>query len=148
MSQKNTKVTLSPSKLSYAGKYLNVDLSKMTATLSTKLQGAVKDDTVSFSFSPFECKITISFTKSVGKGKTSCDGTLTISIKPGNNPKPKPQLQPHLQPVFNPQAVQKASETVAAGGAIAIGAVVLFKLLKGAVGCAAGPAGCLVGLAL
>ena len=153
VSQKNTKVTLSKNKLSYAGKYLGVDLSKMTATLSTKLQGAVKDGTVSFSFSPLECKITISFTKSLGKGKTSCDGTLTISIKPGNIPKTKPpqkqtQTQPQLNPAFNPQAVQQASQTVATGGAIAVGAVVLFKLLKGIVGCVAGPVGCLVGFAI
>ena len=116
----------------------------MTLTLSKKLQGAVKDGTVSFSFSPLESKISISFSKSLGNGKTSCDGTLTISIKPGNSPKPKPQLQP----AFNPQAVQKATEVVATGGAIAIGAVVLFKILKGALGCAVGgPVGCLVGVA-
>ena len=145
VNQKGTKVSLSPTKISSTGKYLNVDFSKMTLTLSKKLQGAVKDGTVSFSFSPLESKISISFSKSLGNGKTSCDGTLTITIKPGNSPKPKPQLQP----AFNPQAVQKATEVVATGGAIAIGAVVLFKILKGALGCAVGgPVGCLVGVAV
>ena len=145
--QKGTKVSLSQNKLISAGKYLNVDFSKMTLTLSKKLQGAVKDGTVSFSFSPLESIISISFTKSLGKGKTSCDGTLTITIKPGNNSKPKPQ--PQLQPAFDPKAVQKATEVVATGGAIAIGAVVLFKILKGALGCAVGgPVGCLVGVAV
>jgi hypothetical protein len=145
VNQKGTKVSLSSNKIITAGKYLKVDFSKMTDTLSKKLQGAVNDGTVSFSFSPLESKISISFTKSLGNGETSCDGTLTITIKPGNYSKPQPQLQP----AFDPEAVQKATVVVSTGGAIAIGAVVLFKLLKGALGCAVGgPVGCLVGVAV
>ncbi len=139
--QKGTKVTLSKNKINYVGKTLNVDFSKMTLTLSKKLQGAVKDGTVSFTFGLHESKIVISFTKQL-KGKTSCDGTLTITIRPGNNPKPKPQTSP----AFNPQAVQKASETVANAGAIAIGAVVIFKLIGGLLGLPFGPGGVILGL--
>ena len=143
VNQKGTKVSLSQSKISSVGKNLNVDFSKMTVTLTQKLKGAVKDGTVSFTFGPLESKIVISFTKNL-KGKTTCDGTLTITIRPGSKPRPKPQKAP----AFNPQAVQKASEAVATGGAIAIGAVVLFKILGGVIGCLGGPVGCLVGAAV
>lgn len=143
VNQKGTKVSLSQSKVSTVGKHLSVDFSKMTLTLTNKLKGAVRDGTVSFTFGPLESKIVISFTKNL-KGKTSCDGTLTITIKPGSKPRPKPQPQR----VFDPKAVQKASEIAVTGGAIAIGAVVLFKILGGAIGCLAGPVGCLVGAAI
>ena len=98
----------------------------MTATLTKKLKGATTDGTIKFSFSPNKVQIAVTVTKSKGKG--SCDGTITITIKPGVNPRPS------KQPAFNAQAIQKATQTVAAGGAIAVGAVILFKLVKGVAG--------------
>ena len=138
VSQKGTKVTLSKKSLNIVGKNLNLDFSKMTATLSKKLKGAVVDGTVSFSFSLTGAKIEITFNT---KGSTKCDGKLTINITPGSNPKPS------QKPAFNKEAIKTATKTVAAGGAIAVGAVLWFKLLKGVAGFAVGgPVGGLIGV--
>ena len=126
ISENGTKVKLSKNQINFAGKFLNLNFNTMTATLTKKLKGATSDGTIKFSFSPTKVQIAVTVTKSKGKG--SCDGTVTITIKPGVNPKPS------KQPAFNAQAIQKATQTVAAGGAIAVGAVILFKLVKGVAG--------------
>ena len=126
INEKGTKVKLSKKEINFAGKFLNLNFNTMTATLTKKLKGATSDGTIKFSFSPTKVQIAVTVTKSKGKG--SCDGTVTITIKPGVNPKPS------KQPAFNAQAIQKATQTVAAGGAIAVGAVILFKLVKGVAG--------------
>ena len=129
VSQKGTKVNLSQNTFSLVGKNLNFNFSTMTATLTKKLKGAIADGTVSFSFSLTGAKIEITINS---KGSTKCDGKLTITISPGVNPKPT------TQPAFNKQAIENATKAVAAGGAIAIGAVLLFKLVKGVAGFAVG----------
>ena len=140
ISENGTKVKLSKNQINFAGKFLNLNFNTMTATLTKKLKGATSDGTIKFSFSPTKVQIAVTVTKSKGKG--SCDGTVTITIKPGVNPKPS------KQPAFNAQAIQKATQTVAAGGAIAVGAVILFKLVKGVAGFfVGGPVGALVGVA-
>jgi hypothetical protein len=138
ISQKGTTVNLNQSSLNLVGKNLNLDFSTMTATLTKKLKTATTDGTVSFSFSPTEAKIEITFTP---KGQTTCDGKLTLTISAGVNPSPSPQ------PAFNKEAIQTATKTVATGGAIAVGAVLLFKLVKGVAGFAVGgPVGGLIGV--
>ena len=140
ISENGTKVKLSKNQINFAGKFLNLNFNTMTATLTKKLKGATTDGTIKFSFSPNKVQIAVTVTKSKGKG--SCDGTITITIKPGFNPRPS------KQPAFNAQAIQKATQTVAAGGAIAVGAVILFKLVKGVAGFfVGGPVGALVGVA-
>lgn len=140
ISQTGTKINLSKSTMNSIGKNLNIDFNKSTLTLTNKLKGAVVDGTVNFSFSLLgEAKIQLIFSS---KGNNSCDGSLTITIKPGSNPKPS------TQPAYNPQAIQQAASAVATGGAIAIGAVLLFKLVKGVAGfCVGGPVGALIGVA-
>ena len=138
VSQKGAKVNLNKSSINLIGKHLNLDFSKMTATLSQKLKGSVVDGTVSFSFGLTSVKIEITFNS---KGSTKCDGKLTLTISPGVNPTPS------RQPAFNSEAIKTAAKTAAAGGAIAVGAVVLFKLLKGVAGFAVGgPVGGLIGV--
>jgi len=135
--ERGTKVNISQNTFLFVGKNLNVNFSTMTATLTKKLKGAVYDGTVNFSFSLTGAKIEIIFTS---KGTTKCDGKLTITISPGINPKPS------LQPAFNRQAIENATKAVAAGGAIAVGAVLIFKLVKGVAGfIAGGPVLSLVG---
>ena len=110
-----------------------------------KLQGAVKDSTVSFSLSPFESKITISFSKTLNP-KASCEGALIITIKSGNNLKPKPK--PNLQSAYNPEAVQKATRQLLLEVPLLLELSFYSKFLIGALGCAVGrPVGCLVGVA-
>jgi hypothetical protein len=125
VSERGTKVNLSQNSILFVGKNLNVNFSTMTATLTKKLKGSVYDGTVNFIFSATEAKIEIIYNS---KGTTQCDGKLTITIKPGVNPKPS------LQPAFNQQAIQNATNAVLTGGAIAIGAVLIFKLAKGVAG--------------
>lgn len=127
--ERGTKVNISQNTFLFVGKNLNVNFSTMTTTFTQKLKGAVYDGIVSFSFSLYRAKIEIIFTS---KGTTKCDGKLTITISPGINPKPS------LQPAFNSQAIENATMAVATGGAIAVGAVLIFKLVKGVAGFVAG----------
>lgn len=140
INKKGTNINLSNTNINYTGKFLNVNFKTLTVTLTNKLQGATTDGEVSFSFSPTQAQIQVTVTKS--KGNSSCDGSITYTIKPGVNPKPS------TQPAFNPQAIESAVKTVAEGGAIAVGAVLLFKLVKGVAGfIAGGPVLGLIGLA-
>jgi len=127
--EKGAKVNISQNTFLFVGKNLNVNFSTMTTTLTQKLKSAVYDGIVNFSFSLYRAKIEIIFTS---KGTTKCDGKLTITISPGINPRPS------LQPAYNSQAIENATKAVAAGGAIAVGAVLIFKLVKGVAGFAAG----------
>lgn len=138
VSEQGTKVNLSSITSSLVGKLLNLSFEKMTATLTQKLKGAIVDGIVNFSFSPTQVQISATITKS--KGSWSCDGTVIITIKPG--------ITTSSQPSYDPEAVQKAIITATEGGAIAIGAIILYKLVKGGAGFAVGgPAGALIGLA-
>ncbi len=146
ISQSGTNINLSKNSISSINNNLKIDFKTVTATLTSKLQGSVVDGTVNFSFSILgEANFQIIFNDKNG----DCEGSLTITIKPGNTPtisQGSPALNP--QPAFNPQAIQQAVGTVATGGAIAVGAILLFKLLKGVAGfCVGGPVGALIGVA-
>ena len=139
INQKGTKVDLSQKNIASIGKNLKIDFNKMTATLTSKLKSAVVDGTVSFSFSLTKITIKIVFSKS--KGNNSCDGTLTLTITPNTKPKGS-------KPAVNAEAVEKAAKTAAGAGAVAVGAIILFKLAKGVAGFfAGGPVGALIGVA-
>lgn len=145
VNEQGTKVNLSQSSINYAGKFLNLNFNTMTATLTKKLKGATTDGTISFSFSGNQVQISVTITKTKSFSGLECDGTVTFIIKPGVI-RPKPGVTP--APAFNAQAIESAAKTVATGGIIAVGAVILFKLLKGVAGfVAGGPVGALIGVA-
>ena len=145
ISQSGTKLNLSSSSIASVNNNLKIDLQKASATLTAKLKGAVVDGTVNFTFSLTEAKFQFIFSKS--QSNTSCDGSLTITIKPVSNTYIT-QGKPVTQPQVSTQAIQQAASTVATGGAIAVGAVLLYKLVKGVAGFfVGGPVGALIGVA-
>ena len=145
ISQSGTKLNLSSSSIASVNNNLKIDLQKASATLTGKLKTAVGDGIVNFTFSLTEAKFQFIFSKS--QSNTSCDGSLTITIKPGSNTYIS-QPKPATQPAVSTQAIQQAASTVATGGAIAVGAVLLYKLVKGVAGFfVGGPVGALIGVA-
>ena len=140
ISQKGTNLNLSSSSILSLGKLLQFDFKTMTTSLTTKLKGAVVDGTVKFSFT--QSKIMIQIIYSRPQGRTSCDGSLTITIEPGNVPRAKPQL------VLSDEAIQNSLNFVAEAGTVAVIVVLTYKLAKGLVGFMfGGPAGFLLGAA-
>ena len=118
-------------------------MQKQSTSIIAKLKGAVGDGIVNFSFSQTEAKFQFNFSKS--QSNTSCDGSFTITLKSGPNIYIN-QLKPPTEPQVSVKAVQEATYTVANGGAIAVGIVLLFKLIKGVVGSfVGGPAKTLLG---
>jgi hypothetical protein len=145
ISQSGTKLNLSSSSIASVNNNLKIDLQKASATLTGKLKTAVGDGIVNFTFSLTEAKFQFIFSKT--QSNTSCDGSLTITIKPGSNTYIS-QGKPATQPAVSTQAIQQAASTVATGGAIAVGAVLLYKLVKGVAGFfVGGPVGALIGVA-
>ena len=146
VNEQGTKVTLSQTNINYAGKFLNLNFNTMTATLTKKLKGATTDGTISFSFSGNQVQISVTIAKTKSFSGLECDGTVTFIIKPGTS---RPQPGVTAAPAFNAEAIESAAKTVATGGIIAVGAVILFKLLKGVAGfVAGGPVGALIGVAI
>ena len=114
-------------------KLIGFDIKKWTVNLEKKFKTATTDGTVSFKISLTKIEISVTVKKS--KGNSSCDGTITFTISPGN---PLPQQE----------AIENALQKVAASGAIAIAVIVLFKLAKGvAFGAVGGPVGFALGVA-
>jgi hypothetical protein len=140
VSQKGVNLNLSSSSILSLGKMLQFDFKTMTTSLTTKLKGSVVDGTVKFSFTQSKIMIQIIYSRS--QGKTSCDGSLTITIEPGNVPRAKPQL------VISDETIQESINFVAEAGTAAIITVVVYKLAKGLVGYIfGGPVGFLLGAA-
>ena len=140
VSQKGVNLNLSSSSILSLGKMLQFDFKTMTTSLTAKLKGSVVDGTVKFSFTQSKIMIQIIYSRS--QRKTSCDGSLTITIEPGNVPRAKPQL------VISDEAIQKSLNYVAEAGTVAIITVVVYKLAKGLAGFMfGGPVGFLLGAA-
>ena len=133
--QKGTDITLSSSGIISIGNHLECDFKTMTASLSYKLKGAVIDGTVKFSVAANKAIIQIIYSNS--QKQNYRDSSLTITIEPG--------IRPNKLYAVNEQAIQNALDTAADCGAIVIGAIILYKFVKCAIGFyTGGPVGLLL----